>query len=274
MRLLITGTPLQNNLHELWALLNFLLPDLFDASDIFDSWFDNNQNQEGLSKDEIEKKNTEMINSLHRILRPFILRRTKADVEKSLPPKKEIQILVGMSELQIQIYKNILLKKQGLDDKKVYMNVLMQLRKVCNHPYLFEGAEEEGAPALGEHLVTNSGKLVVLSKLLNKLYGKSQVLIFSQFTSVLNILEDYCCYREYKYCRIDGETFIDDRDTAIEEFTKEGSEKFIFLLSTRAGGLGINLATADTVVLHDSDWNPQVDLQAMDRYVINQLKVL
>lgn len=118
---------------------------------------------------------------------------------------------------------------------------------------------------MGEHLVTSCGKLVVLSKLLKKLYGKSQVLIFSQMTAVLNILEDYCNYRGYKYCRIDGETYIDDREAAIEAFTEPGSDKFVFLLSTRAGGLGINLATADTVVMYDSDWNPQVDLQAIDR---------
>jgi SWI/SNF-related matrix-associated actin-dependent regulator of chromatin subfamily A member 5 len=267
LRLLITGTPLQNNLHELWSLLNYLLPDLFDSSEIFDSWFaiNSSKESENLTPEEIEKKNVEIINSLHRILKPFILRRTKADLEHALPPKKEVHVYVGLSELQCAMYKNILLKKQATDDKKFYMNVLMQLRKCCNHPYLFEGAEAEGAPALGEHLVSNCGKLVVLSKLLKKLHGKSQVLIFSQMTSVLNILEDYCNYREYKYCRIDGDTWIEDRERAIEDFTDPNSDKFIFLLSTRAGGLGINLATADTVVLYDSDWNPQVDLQAMDR---------
>ena len=269
LRLLITGTPLQNNLHELWSLLNYLLPDLFNNSDIFDYWFTGKRNEddivEVLKPEEQEKKNVEMINSLHRILKPFILRRTKADLETQLPPKKEIHVYVGLSELQCKIYKNVLLRKQGVDDKKFYMNVLMQLRKACNHPYQFEGAEPEGSPALGEHLVTSCGKLLVLSKLLKKLAGKSQVLIFSQMTAVLNILEDYMNFRGYKYVRIDGETFIEDRDAAIEAFVAPNSDKFVFLLSTRAGGLGINQATADTVVLYDSDWNPQVDLQAIDR---------
>lgn len=118
----------------------------------------------------------------------------------------------------------------------------------------------------GEHLVENSGKLVLLDKLLPKLQKRgSRVLIFSQMTRVLDILEDYCIYRYYNYCRIDGNTSGEDRENAIDTFNQDGSEKFVFLLSTRAGGLGINLATADIVVLYDSDWNPQMDLQAMDR---------
>lgn len=125
--------------------------------------------------------------------------------------------------------------------------------------------EDDSLPIHGEHLIENSGKMVVLDKLLRKLYGDHRVLIFSQMTSMLNILEDYCNYRQFLYCRIDGETSIEDRDRHIEEFNAPGSRFFVFLLSTRAGGLGINLASADTVILYDSDWNPQVDLQAMDR---------
>jgi SWI/SNF-related matrix-associated actin-dependent regulator of chromatin subfamily A member 5 len=118
----------------------------------------------------------------------------------------------------------------------------------------------------GEHLVENSGKMVLLDKLLPKLKERdSRVLIFSQMTRMLDILEDYMHYRQYLYCRIDGNTSGEDRETMIDSFNAENSEKFCFLLSTRAGGLGINLATADIVVLYDSDWNPQMDLQAMDR---------
>ncbi|KRW99907.1 P-loop containing nucleoside triphosphate hydrolase [Pseudocohnilembus persalinus] len=267
-KLLLTGTPLQNNLHELWSLLNFILPDLFKDSDIFDDWFSANQNQN--VGGDVEQKNLDMIKQLHKILKPFMIRRTKAEVEKTMPPKKEIHLFIGLSGLQIDIYKK-LLKKQNLtgdndQQKKHYLNTLMQLRKCCNHPYLFEGVEDENLPVLGEHLVENCGKMRVLDKLLVKLHKeKHQVLIFSQMTMLLDVLEDYCNLRQYNYCRIDGSTDMDTRDKGINDFTKPNSDKFIFLLSTRAGGLGINLMTADTVVLYDSDWNPQMDLQAMDR---------
>lgn len=132
----------------------------------------------------------------------------------------------------------------------------MQLRKVCNHPYLFEGVEDPELPTLGDHLIRASGKLIVLDKLLERIRKGHQVLVFSQFTTVLDILEDYLVYRDYSYCRIDGSTLIEEREKQIEEFTANKSEKFVFLLSTRAGGLGINLMTADTVVIFDSDWNP------------------
>jgi SWI/SNF-related matrix-associated actin-dependent regulator of chromatin subfamily A member 5 len=143
---------------------------------------------------------------------------------------------------------------------------LVQLRKVCDHPYLFQGIEEEGAPELGDHLIKTCGKMQFMDKLLKKSYDdKSQTLIFSGFTSMLDILEDYCRFREYKYCRLDGNTELDDRQSQIDDFTSPGTDKFIFLISTRAGGLGLNLMTANTVILYDSDWNPQMDLQAMDR---------
>ena len=167
------------------------------------------------------------------------------------------------------MYTNILLQSSPMensDDKSFYNNKLMQLRKVCLHPYLFPEAEDKTLPPFGEHLVEASGKMKVLDKLLFKLYcEKHQVLIFSQFTMMLNILEDFCNYRQYTYCRIDGNTEMDMRDSQISAFVEKDSPYFIFLLSTRAGGLGINLASADTVIIYDSDFNPQMDMQAMDR---------
>ena len=137
----------------------------------------------------------------------------------------------------------------------------MQLRKICLHPYLFPEVEDKSLPPLGDHLIEVSGKLRVLDKFLDKLrHGQHQILIFSQFTMMLNILEDYCNYREFGYCRIDGDTEIQRRDDQIADFTSNETDKKIFLLSTRAGGLGINLATADTVIIYDSDFNPQMDL--------------
>lgn len=262
-RLLITGTPLQNNLHELWALLNFLLPDVFGDSEAFDQWFSNQDADQDT-----------VVQQLHRVLRPFLLRRVKSDVEKSLLPKKEVNLYVPMSSMQVKWYQKILEKDidavNGAAGKKEsktrLLNIVMQLRKCCNHPYLFEGAEPGPPYTTDEHLIDNAGKMAILDKLLSRGQAQgSRVLIFSQMSRVLDILEDYCVFREYKYCRIDGTTAHEDRIAAIDDYNKPDSEKFIFLLTTRAGGLGINLTSADTVVLYDSDWNPQADLQAMDR---------
>ena len=187
------------------------------------------------------------------------------------------------------------LNQIGGADKVRLLNILMQLRKVCadrllvsrarlrsrtacgdvvrawrvqvcNHPYLFDGAEPGPPYSNGPHLWQASGKMVLLDKLLPKLMAQgSRVLLFSQMTRLLDVLEDYMMMKGYEYCRIDGNTKGEDRDGAMEEFNRPGSSKFVFLLSTRAGGLGINLPTADVVILYDSDWNPQVDLQAQDR---------
>ena len=262
-RLLITGTPLQNNLHELWALLNFLLPDVFGDSEAFDQWF----SAQSADQDTV-------VQQLHRVLRPFLLRRVKSDVEKSLLPKKEVNLYIGMSEMQVKWYKKILEKDIDAvngaagkrESKTRLLNIVMQLRKCCNHPYLFEGAEPGPPYTTDEHLVYNAGKMVMLDKILVRMKKQgSRVLIFSQMSRVLDILEDYCVFREHKYCRIDGSTAHEDRIASIDDYNKPGSEKFVFLLTTRAGGLGINLTSADIVILFDSDWNPQADLQAMDR---------
>lgn len=249
-RLLLTGTPLQNNLHELWALLNFLLPDIFSSSEQFDEWFN-------LEVDDADAKKT-MITQLHGILRPFMLRRMKIDVAKGLPPKTETLIMVGMSKIQKQLYKKLLLRdidaitgnNSSSSGKTAILNIVMQLRKCCGHPYLFEGIEDRTLPPLGEHLVDNCGKLNMVDKLLKKLKERgSRVLIFTQMTRILDILEDYMVMRKHKYCRIDGNTSYEVREQSIDDFNREGSDIFCFILSTRAGGLGINLQVRPTFSL-------------------------
>ena len=208
-RLLLTGTPLQNNLHELWALLNFLLPEVFASSEQFDDWFN-------LDVEDTEAKQR-IISQLHKLLRPFMLRRLKADVEKSLPPKTETILFTGMSTLQKNLYRQILLRdidtinssstSNSQGSRTTILNIVMQLRKCCNHPYLFPGQEDRTQDPLGSHLFENCGKMVLLDKLLKKMKERGhRVLIFSQMTRMIDILEDYFISKGYQYCRIDGNT--------------------------------------------------------------------
>lgn len=255
-RILLTGTPLQNSLHELWALLNFLVPDVFESSEQFDEWFN-------LDIEDNDEKN-KLISQLHKILRPFMLRRLKADVEKDLPPKHETILFTGMSSMQKKLYRDILVRDidaiQGNSGSRTaILNIVMQLRKCAGHPYLFPGVEDRSLPPLGEHLVENCGKMAVLDKLLRRLKDRGhRVLLFTQMTRILDIMEDYLVMRRFLYCRIDGNTSYEDREAYIDAFNAPESDKFIFLLSTRAGGLGINLQTADVVVVSSITFNEDV----------------
>lgn len=205
-RLLLTGTPLMNNVMELWSLLNFLMPQLFSSKEDFNQWFQLDANQNNASKDLNQDQKLLVVQVLHRIMRPFMLRRTKQDLENKLPDKIEINVSIGLSQLQLKIYQDLLKAKNitTLDgSKKVYHAILMQLRKVCNHPYMFDDLEEEGAEEFGEHLVTNSGKMVFLDKLLEKLkLVGEKCILFSCFTTMLDILEDYCMMRGHPVSRL------------------------------------------------------------------------
>ncbi|TYZ62256.1 hypothetical protein PybrP1_000860 [[Pythium] brassicae (nom. inval.)] len=194
-------------------------------STVFDEWFN-------LDVDDDEAKK-QMIGQLHKILRPFMLRRLKADVEKSLPPKKETLLFVGMSTMQKALYKSLLLRDmntitggaQGVS-RSALQNIVMQLRKCCGHPYLFEGQEDRNLDPLGEHVVENCGKMVLMDKLLKKLKQRgSRVLIFTQMTRILDVMEDFCRMRQYEYCRIDGQTSYEDRESSIEEYNRRLQEK-------------------------------------------------
>ncbi|XP_034021354.1 LOW QUALITY PROTEIN: lymphoid-specific helicase [Thalassophryne amazonica] len=331
-KLLLTGTPLQNNLAELWSLLNFLLPEVFDDLKSFESWFDINTLCEAESVVASERENN-ILSMLHQILTPFLLRRLKSDVALEVPPKKEVIVYAPLTAKQEAFYTAIvnrtIAKVLGQDkveapvvptngrpkrrsrrvvdyterdgdtpyDLEKYLekvqkeqeqscspvmevqspldaqinlklqNILMLLKRCCNHPYLIEYPLEPATQEfkIDEQLVQTSGKFLILDRLLPALKARGhKVLIFSQMTSILDILMDYCYLRGFQYSRLDGSMSYTDRDKNIRKFSTD-PEVFLFLLSTRAGGLGINLTAADTVIIFDSDWNPQADLQAQDR---------
>jgi len=278
--LLLTGTPLQNSTEELWSLLNFSDKVAFASKEQFVSKFG-------------QLSDSKQVSELHQVLRPYLLRRVKEDVEKSLPPKVETILEVSLTPIQKTYYKAIyekntsfLFKGSKPSNAPSLMNIMMELRKCCNHPFLIKGAEErimaeaaakKGADDLDdpvlrwqklltEQLVQSSGKMVLLMKLLPKLQsGGHKVLIFSQMVRVLDLLEELLRLQKYSYERLDGSMGASSRASAVDRFCKKSYNRFVMLLSTRAGGLGLNLTSADTVVIFDSDWNPQNDLQAMAR---------
>ncbi|KAG9670693.1 SWI/SNF chromatin remodeling complex component, partial [Aureobasidium melanogenum] len=379
-RLLITGTPLQNNLTELWSLLHFLMPTIFDKLESFESWFDFSAlNQRNGYEDILsEERKTNLVTSLHAILKPFLLRRVKTDVETSLPKKREYVLYAPLTATQRELYQEILegnsraylenkaveslsgtntprstrgsslkrsrpeegsatpiksvkssrastpattasargsrrakkaqnyeelsdtayfkqMQDQPSEDEeqplnsseeeaqeqaqtlalakkligaKKLQNPVLQLRLCCNSPHnFFYPFMEEDNSDVDETLVTESGKMLLLDSLMPTLLERGhKVLIFSQFKTQLDLIETYCeVLRGWKCSRIDGGVSQPDRQEQISQFNSAESKTNIFLLSTRAGGQGINLTAADTVLLFDSDWNPQQDLQAQDR---------
>lgn len=349
-RLLLTGTPLQNNLNELWSLLNFILPDIFHDLELFQKWFDFSsltdlkQDSDDTTKRIIDTKIQEtLVENLHTILKPFLLRRLKRTALTDLVWKKEFIIYGSLTPAQDLIYKAALSKRLrnevlkfslrervealqlkvtseqvkkfiyneidgkkysrspqeqenflrilGKDsfelpddltpsDKKLYKalteaakwvdqkrlsNLMMQLRLICNSPYLFYYPWDDESDMTLEKLLQTSSKLQLLEQLVPRLIQEGhKVLIFSQFTTMMAFVQDWCDLKGYGHCYLDGNVAQVDREEQIDSFNNDPSKE-VFILSTRSGGLGLNLTAADSVILLDSDWNPQVDLQAMDR---------
>ncbi|KAL5049693.1 hypothetical protein BDW71DRAFT_204393 [Aspergillus fruticulosus] len=378
-RLLITGTPLQNNITELWSLLHFLLPEIFNDLSSFQNWFDFSSVLDNNGQtDMIERRKRTLVSTMHSILKPFLLRRVKTDVETALPKKREYILYAPLTTEQKDLYREILngtgrqyleekaterlmakngktsrpaslkrsasssvastpnksirssrdstpgsrasstrrrkapqsykdisdrefnskLRKleQGLEEdldiegsideseqeeierantikiakreiaQKKMQNPVMQARLACNSPHNFYWPWADDPSSIDETLVTASGKMLLLDRLIPSLLSKGhKILVFSQFKTQLDILQDWATHlRSWNCCRIDGAISQADRQAQIKAFNTDKDYK-IFLLSTRAGGQGINLVAADTVILFDSDWNPQQDLQAQDR---------
>ena len=282
-RLLLTGTPIQNNVTELWNLLHLCSPVVWDDKEQFLAEFGN-------------LKSAELTQRLQNKIQPFLLQRRKADVLAHLMPAKEETIVsVELTKLQKQTYravyeKNLSVLTGGDSAAKkngpALTNVHMELRKVCNHPFLVQGVEDRVSHEVGGTkgdygllmtcLINSSGKMVFLDKLLEKLRReKSKILIFSQFTMMLDLIEDYLRWKAYEFERLDGAVKGQQRQEAIDRFNRNADGmtpdeepedgSFVFLLSTKAGGVGLNLTAANYVLLFDHDWNPQNDLQAQAR---------
>ncbi|KAK9148343.1 hypothetical protein Scep_007100 [Stephania cephalantha] len=283
-RLLMTGTPIQNNLSELWALMHFCAPLVFGTLEQFLFTF----REAAGSSGEYAVRAKEQLKILKYILRAFMLRRTKSMLVQSgilsLPPLTEITLIAPLVPLQKKVYLSILRRELPMllafsskaPNHQSLQNIVMQLRKTCSHPYLFPGIEPEPYVE-GEHLVQVSGKLIILDMLLHKLHAAGhRVLLFSQTTHTLDILQDFLELRKYTYERLDGSIRAEERFAAIRSFSSKPAKgvldgsfypngAFVFLISTRAGGVGLNLVAADTVIFYEQDWNPQVDKQALQR---------
>ncbi|GMH27753.1 hypothetical protein Nepgr_029596 [Nepenthes gracilis] len=262
-RVLLTGTPLQNNIGELYNLLNFLQPASFPSLASFEKKFR-------------DLTTAEKLEELKKLVSPHMLRRLKKDAMQNIPPKTERMVPVELSSIQAEYYRAMLTKNyqilrnigKGVPQQSM-LNIVMQLRKVCNHPYLIPGTEPDygSVKFLQEMRIKASAKLTLLHSMLKALHKEGhRVLIFSQMTKLLDILEDYLTveFGPKSFERVDGSVSVADRQAAISRYNQDKS-RFIFLLSTRSCGLGINLATADTVIIYDSDFNPHADIQAMNR---------
>ncbi|XP_073108301.1 protein CHROMATIN REMODELING 4 isoform X2 [Elaeis guineensis] len=262
-RVLLTGTPLQNNIGEMYNLLNFLQPASFPSLSAFEEKFN-------------DLTTAEKVEELKKLVSPHMLRRLKKDAMQNIPPKTERMVPVELTSIQAEYYRAILtrnyqilrnIRKGGA--LQSMLNIVMQLRKVCNHPYLIPGTEPESGSVefLHEMRIKASAKLTLLHSMLKILRKDGhRVLIFSQMTKLLDILEDYMTieFGPKTFERVDGSVSVVDRQAAIARFNQDKT-RFVFLLSTRSCGLGINLATADTVIIYDSDFNPHADIQAMNR---------
>ncbi|CAN6199078.1 unnamed protein product [Urochloa humidicola] len=262
-RVLLTGTPLQNNIGEMYNLLNFLQPSSFPSLSSFEEKFN-------------DLTTAEKIEELKKLVAPHMLRRLKKDAMQNIPPKTERMVPVELTSIQAEYYRAMLTKNYQVlrnigkgGAHQSLLNIVMQLRKVCNHPYLIPGTEpESGTPEfLHEMRIKASAKLTLLHSMLKILHKDGhRVLIFSQMTKLLDILEDYLTleFGPKTFERVDGSVSVAERQAAIARFNQDKT-RFVFLLSTRSCGLGINLATADTVIIYDSDFNPHADIQAMNR---------
>ena len=276
-RLCLSGTPLENHLGELWSLIDFVCPGLLGSEAQFREHYRN----------PIEKRHdTLQAENLARRVRPFILRRTKSQVARELPEKTETLLRVELAGAQADLYETVratmddklrdAIERQGLARSQIMvLDALLKLRQVCCDPRLLKGAapaeqvsDARASPPGGKH--APSAKMELLLDLLPTLIEDGRrVLLFSQFTEMLALIEPELARLKLPYLKLTGET--ENRSQLVARF--QAGEVPLFLISLKAGGVGLNLTAADTVILYDPWWNPAVEQQAIDRaYRIGQDK--
>lgn len=265
-RLLLTGTPLSNNLKELWCLMNVLNPRIFSSKETFNNWFaapfDNGKGKKVAPLTHEEK--SVIVDRLHTVLRPFFRRRERKDICPSYSSADEIVVRCPMSAMQRALMHHF--QRRARSPGAGVANVLMAMRNVSNHPFITSTAFTDYSEEDPSKLIPLSGKFSFLHYAVPRLVASGhRILIFSQFRAVLDFIEDLLDMLDLKYGRLDGATDTEERVAGISDFNADGSDIPVFLLTTRAGGVGLNLQTADTVILFDSDWNPSADLQAVSR---------
>ncbi|KAM3873330.1 DNA repair and recombination protein RAD54B [Diretmus argenteus] len=295
-RVILTGTPVQNDLQEFYAIIEFVNPGILGSSTAYRKVYEEpilHSRQPSCTEEE-RVLGEERAAELSRLTGMFILRRTQEIINCYLPPRLDWTLFCGPSPLQQELYKHLLSHRvfraclQGSVQTHTHLACITALKKLCNHPGLLHstvkektdsGTEEnslyEGLVDLfpesyssGGYSTADSGKLLVLSDLLSairQLNSSDRVVVVSNYTQTLDLLQDLCVHLGYTFCRLDGHTPTIQRQRLVDNFNSPYSQSFLFLLSSKAGGVGLNLVGASHLVLYDIDWNPANDIQAMAR---------
>lgn len=267
-RIIMTGAPIQNKLSELWSLFDFVFPGKLGVLPVFQAQFALPIAIGGYANATPLQVSTayKCAVVLRDLIMPYLLRRIKSDVNAQLPKKTEHVLFCSLSEEQRSAYRAFLASteaEQIFDGNRNSLYGIDMLRKICNHPDLLEREHSSNHQDYGNP--ERSGKLKVVAQVLNLWKSEGhRVLLFSQTQQMLDILENFMISKEYTYRRMDGSTPVRQRMALVDEFN-ESSHVFVFILTTRVGGLGTNLTGANRVIIFDPDWNPSTDMQARER---------
>ncbi|XP_035527512.1 DNA repair and recombination protein RAD54B [Morone saxatilis] len=295
-RVILTGTPVQNDLQEFYAIIEFVNPGILGSSTAYRKVYEEPilRSRQPSCTEEERVLGEERAAELSRLTGMFILRRTQEIINRYLPPRLDWTLFCDPTPLQRELYTRLLGHRvfraclQASTQTHTHLACITALKKLCNHPgllystvkekndrgsvenSLYEGLEElfPESYSSGGFNIADSGKLLVLSDMLTairQLSPSDRVVVVSNYTKTLDLLQDLCVHMGYTFCRLDGQTPTSQRQRLVDGFNSPYSQNFLFLLSSKAGGVGLNLVGASHLVLYDIDWNPANDIQAMAR---------